>query len=378
MAKKKNTMITAARQLMALEKAEAYFKSVMESVDTVNNIEKTETEWLVPKWIPKGAVTLLAGEGGVGKTTIWCRLVAEITQGRTCFLEDPENARTSENTRCMFFSSEDNVGKRLKEQFENYLAYEDKLITINPTVENLDLLKRIKVNSNEFKILIMRYKPAICVLDPIQSYLPEGMNMNSRNGIRDCMDGLNRLGSETGTAFLLVCHTNKRDHAAGRNRLANSADLWDAARSVIMAGKAHMEGRPEIRYISNEKNNYAPLEKTLLYQINSEGVLQIVGESARHDAEFVEAAQKAKRAAEKASIQGECRKSILRLLREAEGKQMLTAELDACLAEEKYASITVKRVKAELKAEGKTEYGHTGFGNGTKYYTKLIEDEKEK
>ena len=57
---------------------------------------------------------------------------------------------------------------------------------------------------------------------------------------------------------------------------------------------------------------------------------------------------------------------------------MPTAELDACLAEEKYASITVKRVKAELKAEGKTEYCHTGFGNGTKYYTKLIEDEKEK
>ena len=51
-----------------------------------------------------------------------------------------------------------------------------------------------------------------------------------------------------------------------------------------------MEGHPEIRYISNEKNNYAPLEKTLLYQINREGVLQIVGESARHDAEFVQAA----------------------------------------------------------------------------------------
>ena len=55
---------------------------------------------------------------------------------------------------------------------------------------------------------------------------------------------------------------------------------------------------------------------------------------------------------------------------------MLTAELDACLAEEKYASITVKRVKAELKAEGKIKYAHTGFGNETKYYTKLIQDEK--
>ena len=93
-------------------------------------------------------------------------------------------------------------------------------------------------------------------------------------------------------------------------------------------------------------------------------------------AEFVEAAQKEKRAAEKASIQGECRKSILRLQREAEGKQMPTAELDACLAEEKYAAITVKRVKAELKAEGKIEYAHTGFGNETKYYTKLIQDVK--
>ena len=57
---------------------------------------------------------------------------------------------------------------------------------------------------------------------------------------------------------------------------------------------------------------------------------------------------------------------------------MPTAEPEACLAEENYTTVTIKRVKAELKAEGKTEYGHTGFGNRTKYYTKLIEDEKEK
>ena len=33
-------------------------------------------------------------------------------------------------------------------------------------------------------------------------------------------------------------------------------------------------------------------------------------------------------------------------------------------------------MKAELKAEGKIEYGHTGFGNETKYYMKLIKLER--
>ena len=57
---------------------------------------------------------------------------------------------------------------------------------------------------------------------------------------------------------------------------------------------------------------------------------------------------------------------------------MPTAEPEVCLAEENYTTVTIKRVKAAMKAEGKIEYCHTGFGNGTKYYTKLIEDEKEK
>ena len=41
--------------------------------------EEKEAEWVVPGYIPRGCITVIAGEGGVGKTSLWCSLVSSIT-----------------------------------------------------------------------------------------------------------------------------------------------------------------------------------------------------------------------------------------------------------------------------------------------------------
>lgn len=221
---KDKELLRAGMQLYAYEKRTNELLDFASSITTVDTIKKTNTEWLVRYWIPKGETVLLAGDGGVGKTSLWCRIVADISLGRQCFLEDPDDAQPKENQKCMYFSSEDDTSSRLKELFDNDSAYEKNLLTIERTLENLDKLKRLKLNSDELKLLIMTYRPALCVFDPIQAFLPAGMNMNSRNGIRSCMEVLSTLGKNFDTSFLLVCHTNKRSNTSARNRISNSSD----------------------------------------------------------------------------------------------------------------------------------------------------------
>ena len=55
-------------------------------IDKASNVIIKEPEWLIPGYIPKYGITTIAGEGGVGKTSIWCSLVASITTGKQSFL----------------------------------------------------------------------------------------------------------------------------------------------------------------------------------------------------------------------------------------------------------------------------------------------------
>ena len=40
-------------------------------LQNVEEIERKDIEWLIPNWIPKGGITLLVGDGGIGKTNLW-------------------------------------------------------------------------------------------------------------------------------------------------------------------------------------------------------------------------------------------------------------------------------------------------------------------
>lgn len=367
---KEKELLKAGKQLYAYEKRTNELLDFASSITTVDTIKKTNTEWLVRYWIPKGETVLLAGDGGVGKTSLWCRIVADISLGRQCFLEDPDDAQPKENQKCMYFSSEDDTSSRLKELFDNDSAYEKNLLTMERTLENLDKLKRLKLNSDELKLLIMTFRPALCVFDPIQAFLPAGMNMNSRNGIRSCMEVLSTLGKNFGTSFLLVCHTNKRNNTSARNRISNSSDLWDAARSVIMMGKTdiHLEDHSEIRYISNEKNNYAPLQPTILFSAGEKGQLHFEGLSDRREEDFL---RKSRKKETEPSKLHSCQKTILSLLETAENFTIKTAELDNQLEDEGFSATTIKRAKAALKAAGKISYARIGFGEGSEHLTKL-------
>lgn len=104
----------------------------------------------------------------------------------------------------------------------------------------------IKFNAPLLEELIREHRPALVVFDPLQSFIPPDIQMGQRNAMRDCLSALIGLGEKYGTTFLIIVHTNKQIGLWGRKRIADSADIWDIARSVLIAGEAE-EG---LRYIS--------------------------------------------------------------------------------------------------------------------------------
>lgn len=326
---------------------------------TLDTIPEEEAQWLVPGYLPQGQITLLAADGGVGKTTFWCQLLGALSSGRPTLLEEqslfPDSQSRPESEKqdirpplaIAFFSSEDSVRKKLKKRLRHAGATMMNLITLE---SSSGALGEIRLGSQALSDFLHSYRPALCVLDPIQGFLPQGVNMAARNEIRACLAPLMALGEELGTAFLLVCHTNKRAGAWGRTRLADSADLWDAARSVLMMGAAG-DGRV---YLSQEKNNYATLQPTILYTFSDSGLLVPSALSQKRDREFQLDTQPPK-----ASKREGCREAILELL-QRESAPVSVALLDEQLQEQGFSRRTLQNVKEELKSTGLIKYQRQG------------------
>lgn len=327
----------------------------------VGEFQEEEATWLIPGWIPESQITLIAADGGIGKTTLWINIMAALSAGKPCILDPPNYTR--EPQKVAFCTTEDSVRKKLAKKLREAGADMNNIIAMDMAADKTGLLRRFKFGTSEMELFCKHFQPTACVFDPVQGFVPPEINMGSRNAMRDCMAQLITLGEDAGTTFLVVCHTNKRKGAFGRDRVADSADLWDISRSVIMAGYTDNQG---VRYLSNEKNNYAELQETVLFSIDQRGQIVREGTTWKRDRDFIQEAATAKAGPQRE----DCKEFLLQILAEA-GGGMPTSELEEQAKQFGFKDTTIRRAKKELKSEGRISYFHTGGNSERTWHIKL-------
>ena len=137
----------------------------LSSFKTLDEFEEEEASWLVDKLIPKGQITLIGSDGGTGKTTIWCDLIAARSSGRCCIL-DPSGFEM-EPQRVAFLTTEDSVKKKLKKKLRLAGANMANIITPDFSADKDGVLRGLKFGSHEMEEFIRYFKPALCVFDPV-------------------------------------------------------------------------------------------------------------------------------------------------------------------------------------------------------------------
>jgi len=194
--------------------------------------------------------------------------------------------------------------------------------------------------------------PLLLIVDPLQSFLPSDVEMASRNQMRSALLPLRAIAAKQGCAVLIVMHSNKKQGVSGRARLADSSDIWDMARSVLMMGRAKNDGKI---YLSHEKNSYARPQQTVLLHIDDvevEGVKTaravFDGYTDKKDADFIE-----ERRVRTAETRQDTRSAILNVLSESRLGSMPSNELRAAVLREVGCSdSTYNRVYSELVKSG--------------------------
>lgn len=323
------------------EEAEAVLSKPLEvsetiTVKTADKLDNSPVEWLIPQWIPKRGIVLLGADGGTGKTFVWISILSSLSKGESTFLRyDPDT--TEKTVLCISGEDAENI---LRSRLEKAGAKLKNVLCIAQDTET----EEITFGSEFLEKIIEKYRPAIVVFDPLQSFIGSNVDMSRRNQMRQSLKPLAVLSSKYDMPVLIVMHTNKRD-ADGRNKLADSSDIWDIARAVLMCGFTE----DKERYISLEKSSYTDhiAVPTILFNLEG-GRVHFAGTSDKKMADYV-AEKKAHTASEepRPTLKAQCCNAILNILADhTDG--MDANELKAELIDSGYKDKTIRNAKEEL------------------------------
>ena len=328
----------------------------------LNEVEVKKVDWMVDGYIPRNQIITFGGDGGSAKTTTWAATLAAFSSGRPTPFEELNTKQDfiDEPKKVMFFSSEDPVAEVLKPKILKHGGIMENIYFMDLTD---DRFQELQFGSELLESFIEQYTPEVVVFDPIQSFIPSDVQMGSRNQMRQCFNPLVGLCNKYSVTIFLIAHANKSNGTWGRKRLADSADLWDISRAVYLNGKL----KNGLFYISQEKNNYAPLAKTLLFDLEG-GKLNPRGFTDKHDKDFIQEDQYVTR---QAPAKEEAKEFIIETLQE-QGGTMENGELMELAEAMSISANAMKNAKSELKKEQKITLKTEGKpGNNRKNYISL-------
>ena len=300
-------------------------------------------------WLPLGEVSLLGADGGTGKGIWQAQLIAYVTAGKTSgFFPLPPQ----QTGKVLLLAGEDDPGKVLKARLLAAGADMNRVLVLTADDYFGKTGQPLTLKDQALADFAAKAGPLLLIVDPLQSFLPSDVEMASRNQMRSALLPLRAIAAKQGCAVLIVMHSNKKQGVSGRARLADSSDIWDMARSVLMMGRAKNDGKI---YLSHEKSSYARPQQTVLLHIDDvevEGVKTaravFDGYTDKKDADFIE-----ERRVRTAETRQDTRSAILNVLSESRLGSMPSNELRAAVLREIGCSdSTYNRVYSELVKSG--------------------------
>ncbi|CAL74411.1 hypothetical protein; putative RecA-superfamily ATPase (involved in signal transduction) [Bradyrhizobium sp. ORS 278] len=222
-------------------------------------IEPTPQRWLAEGRIPLGDLTILAGNGGSGKTEIAAQLLVSVAAGLGDWL-----GCVAETGPALFLSCEepeDNVRDRV-ERIAKHRNIDphgiDSLHLVFPDLDqtwlcNVDKSGKVQRTHllQQLESWIVQNKPALVAIDSVAAVF-DGDAIQRRQ-VRAFLAMLRKLAREQETAILLLDHPSVRGMADGSGT-ANSVDWRNSVRSMLHLSDPDKDD-PDARYLEVKKSN---------------------------------------------------------------------------------------------------------------------------
>jgi len=179
-------------------------------------------------------VTILAGDGGRGKSTLMLDIAARVTTGRPM----PDEEKGFRPGAVIVFSAEDHLRSVLVPRLE--LAGADRRLVLElkaSTVEGGE--RELVIEPGDLDLIekaIQKESVSLVIFDPMVAFVASDTDLHRNQDARRVLGRLHGVAERTGCAIVGIHHFNRGIHRYAVNRLTGSAGIANASRSVLVVG----------------------------------------------------------------------------------------------------------------------------------------------
>ena len=232
-------------------------------------------DWLWPNRYPLRMLSIMAGIGGVSKSTLLLYMIAQITTGRPWIDDPPGTLR--EPADCILLSAEDQPGDiiiprlmAMQANLSRVCILKGKKITMDDGKTGLvgiDNLSKDKSGDLDMLLEVLDKvpNPKLVGIDPYTSYMGTKADSNDNIAVRSFLRPLGEIAADYNIAMIGITHLNKKEDSSADFRILGSVGQQNAARMAwLVAQDPDAEDR---RYMVWLKGNLCPRNTGLAYRI---------------------------------------------------------------------------------------------------------------
>ncbi len=212
--------------------------------------------------VPLGAITLLTGREGIGKSTTSYDIIAELTTGRLAgeYYGTPKSVG--------IVATEDAWEEVILPRLAAAGAALERVYQLDArTAEGYSTTMSVPGDLDRLTTLCVTHDIALIVLDPLMSVIPGGIDTHKDKEVRTVLDPLAQFCATTGVAVLGLIHVNKSSGHDPLNSIMASRAFTAVARSVLYC-ILDPEAEHEDRYLlGHVKSNFGPKQPSVAYRI---------------------------------------------------------------------------------------------------------------
>ena len=231
----------------------------------MSEVPSEAVQWLWYPYLPLGKITNVNGDPGDGKTTFILAVAAALSRG----LPLPESEMALPPQNVIYQTAEDGLADVIKPRLEALHADCSRIMVIDESERELTL------NDQRLEQAVRRTQAGLLVIDPIQAYLGDDVDMHRANEVRPVLKRLGAMAEATRCAVVLVGHMNKAQGQKAGYRTLGSIDFRAAARSVLLVGR--MKDNPALRVVAQDKNSLAPEGRAMAFSLEPDSGFQWQG-----------------------------------------------------------------------------------------------------
>ena len=224
---------------------------------SMSEIQTEKVRWLWYPYIPLGKLTIVQGDPGEGKTSFVLAVIAALTRGDPL----PECEAAAEPINVIYQTAEDGLADTIKPRLETSGADCSRMLVIDESSRELTLCDA------RLKRAIREPGARLIVLDPLQAYLGNDVDMHRANEVRPVMKQVAAVAERTQCAVILIGHMNKAQGLKSGYRGLGSIDFRAAARIVLLIGR--LKDSPSVRVVAQDKNSLAPEGRSIAFELDA-------------------------------------------------------------------------------------------------------------